>query len=63
MIESATFHTVIGICSALFSPDYPVEDKMHKAQACEVFYEYCAQDENPEEVENRTHVRKGKVAK
>lgn len=59
----ATFHTVVGICSALFSPDYPVEDRMHKAQACEVFYEYCSQDEKPEEVDQRTHVRRGKVAK
>lgn len=42
MIEPATFTAVVGICSALFSPDYPVEDKMHKAQACEVFKNYCA---------------------
>lgn len=43
MIEPATFTAVVGICSALFSPDYPVEDKMHKAQACEVFRDYCAE--------------------
>lgn len=61
-MTTATFTAVVGICSALFSPDYPVEDKMHKAQACEVFYEYCSQDEKPD-VEYRTHVRKGKIAK
>lgn len=43
MIEPATFTAVVGICSALFSPDYPVEDRMHKAQACEVFKNYCAE--------------------
>jgi len=42
-MNPTTFQTVVGICSALFSPDYPVEDKMHKAQACEVFQEYCTQ--------------------
>lgn len=42
-MNPATFHTVVGICSALFSPDYPVEDKMHKAQACEVFQQYCSE--------------------
>lgn len=42
----ATFHTVVGICSALFTPDYPVEDKMHKAQACEVFQQYCTDTES-----------------
>jgi len=42
-MNPATFHTVVGICSALFTPDYPVEDKIHKAQACEVFQEYCTQ--------------------
>ena len=62
-MNPTTFHTVVGICSALFTPDYPVEDKMHKAQACEVFYEYCAQDEKPEEVEQRTYIRRGKIAK
>lgn len=41
MIESSTFTAVVGICSALFSPDYLVEDKIHKAQACQVFREYC----------------------
>lgn len=61
-MESATFHTVIGICSALFSPDYPVEDKMHKAQACEVFYEYCAlgTEEESQSIERaRSKAKKG----
>jgi hypothetical protein len=49
MIESATFTAVVGICSALFSPDYPIEDKMHKAQACEVFKNYCAESNGQSE--------------
>jgi len=60
-MNPATFQTVVGVCSALFSPDYLVEDKMHKAQACEVFYEYCAQPEE-EPIENehlKVKIRKG----
>lgn len=55
----ATFTAVVGICSALFSPDYPVEDKIHKAQACEVFQEYCTQ---PVEAEHDEYGR-GKIKK
>lgn len=61
MIDPATFHTVVGVCSALFSPDYQIEDKMHKAQACRVFYEYCSQPEE-EPVENeqlKAKIKKG----
>lgn len=50
-MEIATFQTVVGVCSALFAPDYQSEDKMHKAQACQVFYEYCSQPEE-EPVQN-----------
>ena len=60
MIESATFTAVVGICSALFTPEYPVEDKMHKAQACQVFQEYCTQLVEVEHEEyGREKVKKG----
>lgn len=60
-MNPATFQTVVGVCSALFSPDYQIEDKMHKAQACQVFYEYCSQpEEEPIEIEHlKVKIKKG----
>ena len=60
-MNPATFQTVVGVCSALFSPDYPVEDKIHKAQACEVFQEYCTQ---PVQVDHEEYeYGRGKIKK
>lgn len=61
-MNEATFATVVGVCSALFTPEYPIEDKANKAQACEVFYEYCAlgTEEESQSIERaRSKAKKG----